>query len=94
MNSLGYSPRLDSREGRGHRRLSTRLGTTLSVSKGRQEQLELRQQTLEHRQVELEGRQERLELRQGALEVEQIDLGENQKALVTEVRLVTACLPA
>ena len=50
---------------------------------GRQEQLELRQQALEYRQ-------ERLEQRQGMLELQQVDLGENQKALVTEVRLVTA----
>ena len=66
-----------------------------------QMRLEVRQLALEHRQGNLEERQERLEERQGNLEGRQEtlegrlgELVEGQQALVTEVRLLAARLPA
>ena len=62
--------------------------------KAGQQQLETGQERLEIRQLALEHRQGRMEGRLEVLEGSQHDLIEGQRALVTEVRLLAARLPA
>ena len=62
--------------------------------KAGQQRLETRQERLEIRQLALEHRQGRMEGRLEALEGSQHGLIEGQRALVTEVQLLAARLPA